>query len=325
MRAIVSDSPDRGKIGVHGVHRITLESEPKRDGSADAMKEAMHLNMMHITLEQILWALVLAAHLVLLVVLLGRDRTRRFSWFTALTMLSTVRLLADHLLEGKLSTYGFYWQSYALLIAASIFLFGVLIELSRLTFGRGCTTGKPLSPLAWQGWTFLLLAVAFTALILWGPWPDMKAMQANRQAYPLLITVVVALKSELFTSMLAILTGLMMMLFGGRFGSGFRSHAVQIVIGLSTVAVARLTVEGITDTIKVTHKITNRADYQHILQLYTRLDNARLVIWLLAILWWIYALWRDEPGATAQASATLATDGPVPVGAQPDASVEPTE
>ena len=229
---------------------------------------------MHLTLEQILWALVLAAHLVLLVVLLGRDRTRRFSWFTAFTMLSTLRLLADHLLQGKLSTFAFYWQSYALLIAASLFLLGVLIELSRLTFGRGCTTGKQLSPLAWQGWTLLLLAIAFTALILWGPWPDLKAMQANRQAYPLLITVIVALKSELFASMLTILTGLVMMLFGGRFGNGFRSHAVQIIIGLSTVAVARLTVEGITDTIKVTHKITDRTDYQRILHLYTQLDNA---------------------------------------------------
>jgi hypothetical protein len=280
---------------------------------------------MHFTLEQILWALVLAAHLVLLVVLLGRDRTSRFSWFTALTMLSTVRLLADHLLQGKLSTYAFYWQSYALLLAASLFLLGVLIELARLTFGRGCTTGKPLSPLAWQGWTFLLLAIAITALILWGPWPDFKAMQANRQAYPLLLTVVIALKSELFTSMLAILTGLMMMLFGGRYGNGFKSHPVQIVIGLSTAAVARLTVEGITDTIKVTHKITSRVDYERILRLYTRLDNARLVIWLLAILWWIYALWQDEPGASpkAQVPSALVPVAPIPLDdAQPPADSE---
>ncbi len=287
---------------------------------------------MHFSLEQILWALVLAAHLVLLVVLLGRERTQRFSWFTALTMLSTLRLLADHLLQGKLSTYAFYWQSYALLVAGSLFLFGVLIELARLTFGRGCRRGKPLSPLAWQGWTFLVLAIAITALVLWGPWPDLKAMQANRQAYPLLLTVVVALKSELFVNMLAILTGLLMMLFGSRFGNGFRSHPVQIVIGLSTTAVARLTVEGITDTIKVTHKITSRADYDRILHVFTRLDNARLVVWLLAILWWIYALWQDEPGqnapgqnASGLSGSTGNSPNPLPVVTLPSASAQPEE
>ena len=33
---------------------------------------------MHWNIEQILWAFVLAAHLVLLIVLMGRDRIRRF-------------------------------------------------------------------------------------------------------------------------------------------------------------------------------------------------------------------------------------------------------
>ena len=280
---------------------------------------------MHLSLEQILWALVFAAHLVLLVVLLGRDRIQRLPWFTALTLLSALRLLTDHLLQGKLSTYAFYWQSYALLIAGSLFLFAVLIELARLTFGRGCRRGQPLGPLAWQGWSFLILAIAVTVLYYWGPWPDLKAMQANRQAYPLLLTVVVALKSELFVSMLAILTGLLMMLFGRRFGNGFRSHPVQIVIGLSTAAVARLTVEGITDRIKVTHRITNRADYDRILHLFNRLDNARLVVWLLAILWWTYALWQNEPGTTnPDASSADVATALTPVGPSP-ASIEPSE
>uniref|UniRef100_E6PY40 Uncharacterized protein n=1 Tax=mine drainage metagenome TaxID=410659 RepID=E6PY40_9ZZZZ len=265
----------------------------------------MHFHFLHFTIEQVLWALVLAAHLVLLVVLLGRERSRRFSWFTAFTMLSTVRLLADHLLQGKLTTFAFYWQSYALLLAGSLFLIGVLIEITRQTFGAGAKTGmpgkaiKPLSPLAWQGWSFLLLVLAGVALFYWGQWPDLHAMKANPQAYPLLITVVIALKSELFTDILAILVGLMVLLFGPRFGNGFKSHPVQIVIGLSTTAMARLAVERITDSIKVSQKISSREQYQHILHLFTNLDNARLAVWLLAIVWWIYWLWRDEPGAIA--------------------------
>ena len=268
----------------------------------------MPLNSMHFTMEQVLWALVVAAHLVLLVVLLGRERLRRFSWFTAFTMLTTVRLLADHLLQGRLTTFAFYWQSYALLAAGSLFLIGVLIELTRQTFGAGAKPerngkaskpGKPvkaLSPLAWQGWSFLLLVVAGVALFYWGQWPDLHAMKANPQTYPLLITVVIALKSELFTDILAILVGILVILFGPRFGNGFKSHPVAIMIGLSTTAMARLAVERITDSIKVSQKITNREQYEHILRLFTNLDNARLAVWLLAIVWWIYWLWRDEPG-----------------------------
>ena len=41
----------------------------------------MHFNFAF-TAVQVLWTLTFAAHLVLLVVLLGRDRTRRFPWFT---------------------------------------------------------------------------------------------------------------------------------------------------------------------------------------------------------------------------------------------------
>jgi hypothetical protein len=47
---------------------------------------------------QILWTLTFAALLVLLVVLLGRDRARRFPWFTASMVLTALRLLASRML-----------------------------------------------------------------------------------------------------------------------------------------------------------------------------------------------------------------------------------
>ena len=56
----------------------------------------MHLNF-GFTTVQILWTLTFAALLVLLVVLLGRDRTRRFPWFTASIALVAVRLLASRM------------------------------------------------------------------------------------------------------------------------------------------------------------------------------------------------------------------------------------
>ncbi|MDR3799900.1 MAG: hypothetical protein P4K93_17250, partial [Terracidiphilus sp.] len=61
----------------------------------------MHLNF-DFTTVQILWTLTFAALLVLLVVLLGRDRARRFPWFTASMTLTAVRLLASRMLFGKM-------------------------------------------------------------------------------------------------------------------------------------------------------------------------------------------------------------------------------
>ena len=57
----------------------------------------MHPNFVF-TARQILWTLTFAAQLVLLVVLLGRDRARRYPWFTFSIVLFALRLLAEVLL-----------------------------------------------------------------------------------------------------------------------------------------------------------------------------------------------------------------------------------
>src|ERR1700679_617163 len=92
---------------------------------------------MHLTVEQIVWALVLTGHLVLLVVLLGRDRISRFPWFTAAITVSTVHLIADHLLHGKLTSLAFYWQTYSAILLESILGILVLVELTRRVFSSG--------------------------------------------------------------------------------------------------------------------------------------------------------------------------------------------
>ena len=53
--------------------------------------------------RQILWTLTFAAQLVLLVVLLGRDRARRYPWFTAGIVLSALQLMAEVLLVGRMA------------------------------------------------------------------------------------------------------------------------------------------------------------------------------------------------------------------------------
>jgi len=101
----------------------------------------MHLNF-NFTAVQILWTLTFAAHLVLLVVLLGRDRARRFPWFTTAIALVALRLIASRLLFGRLPqlTLGAIFVILADVSAVVSFL--VLVELARKVFAtRGALFG----------------------------------------------------------------------------------------------------------------------------------------------------------------------------------------
>ena len=64
----------------------------------------MHFNFAF-TAVQVLWTFTFAAHLVLLVVLLGRDRVHRFPWFTASIVLVALRLLSSRLLIDRMPQF----------------------------------------------------------------------------------------------------------------------------------------------------------------------------------------------------------------------------
>jgi hypothetical protein len=268
---------------------------------------------MHWNTEQILWVLVLAAHLVLLIVLLGRDRTSRFPWFSAAIALSTVHLIADHLLNGKLTTLAFYWQTYTAVLVESILGIFVLIELLRHVFSNR-KAPLILNSKGWLGWTLVTVGVGLGAVWLWGPWPTWKALSAQPKQLPLLLVVLAAMKSLLFLAIVTVEIGLLLRIFGRRFGSRWRSHDQQIALGLSTYALGFLAVQATTDIIKHNIHLTSREQYEHIVRLFANLDNGRFALWLLALIWWIVWLWRNEPGDTSAssipASASPVLDGP---------------
>jgi hypothetical protein len=266
---------------------------------------------MHWNTEQILWALVLAAHLVLLIVLLGRDRASRFPWFSAATVISTVHLIADHLLHGKLTSLAFYWQTYTAILLESILGVLVLIELARHVFSNR-KAGIVLNSKGWLGWTLVTVGVALGAVWLWGPWPTWKALSAEPKQLPLLLVVLTAMKGQLFLSIVTVEIALLLRIFGKRFGSGWKSHDQQIALGLSTYAIGFLAVQATTDIIKHTVHLTSREQYERIVRIFSNLDNGRFALWLLVLLWWIFWLWRNEPGdATA---SSVAVGGPVLAG-----------
>jgi hypothetical protein len=280
---------------------------------------------MHLNTEQILWALVLAAHLILLIVLLGRELIRRFPWFTAAITLSSVQLIADHLLHGKLTSLAFYWQSYTATLLADILGILVLIELLRHVFYNcKCEPGRKaniiLNSKGWLGWTLVTASIAAGAVWQWGPWPAWTALNADPKQLPILLVVLSAMKGQLFLAILTVEVGLLMRIFGKRFGSGWKSPDQQIMLGLSTYALGFLAVQVTTDIIKRTVHLTSRDQYEHIVRLFANLDNSRFALWFLVIVWWTVWLWRITPPGSA--SQLAAEESPVLAG-PPSLKAEP--
>ncbi|HEY1985982.1 MAG TPA: hypothetical protein VGG85_11260 [Terracidiphilus sp.] len=244
--------------------------------------------------QDILWTLAFAAHLVLLVVLMGRDRISRFPWFTASIVMVALRLVSMKLLNGRLPQ----------MTAAAVFitmgdigaLLGVLVvlEMARKTF-RGVKRST------WMTGALVLMAIGAAVLRYWGPWPPLKTMLSSSTMSVLQLMQLLVQKTSLLVDVETILVGLLIFLFGRRFNAGWRSHTQQIVIGLSTASVAQLSIQGVWETITHTATARTMQEYQHIMGLREKLFNTNSVVYLVVVIWWIVCLWNDEPGAAKDA------------------------
>jgi hypothetical protein len=292
----------------------------------------MHPHFNFSTVE-ILWTLTFAALLVLLVVLLGRDRARRFPWFTASILLVALRLLCTRVLSGRLPrlTFGAVIITLAdLSIVAGALL---LVELARRVF-RGARRSY------WIAGTLIALAVGAVVLRYWGAWPPWKTLTANSQLAALMFMQLIAQKGEFLLDVLAVELGALIVAFGRGPLGGWRSHAQRIAIGLSTAALGQLAIQAIWQIV-ASHAVPHsKEEYERFLALGDRISNANSALYALVILWWISCLWKDEPGtappaaqvpaAAIDAGASPAADenlsviAPVPDHAGPDHAQQST-
>ncbi|MGA8727298.1 MAG: hypothetical protein WB608_01000 [Terracidiphilus sp.] len=253
----------------------------------------MHFNF-GFSAVQVLWTLTFAAHLVLLVVLLGRDRIHRFPWFTTAIVLVTLRLLISRLLFGRLPQLTTSAIFIVLADLSSLVGLLVVVELARRAFARAPRR-------AWLAGTLVLLALGGLVVALWGKWPAWKTLAVNTPLAVLGLMQLVAQKSGLLVDVLTVALGLLVLLFGRRYGSGWRSHAQQIVIGLSTASMGQIAVQAIWQLIAKTAAPHSMAEYQRIVGLREKLFNANSAVYLLVLIWWIVCLWIDEPGTSSVA------------------------
>jgi len=249
------------------------------------------------TAAAILWTLTFAAHLVLLVVLMGRERIARFPWFTASIALITLRLLVAKLLAGRLPQITFAAIVIVMLDVAAFVSLMVVVELARRAF----ETARRES---WLAGALFLIAVGALVLRYWGAWPPWKTLTSNP---PLQLLEFLAQKAGLLADVETIGVGVLIVALGYRCGAGWRSHVQRIAIGLSTASLAQVSVEAIWQAVARSAVIHEMNTYNRLIHLRDHLFNANNAVYIAVLIWWIVALWRDEPGQAAAGGQTLTT------------------
>jgi hypothetical protein len=265
------------------------------------------------TTGDVLWTFTFAAHLVLLVVLLGRDRAGRFPIFTAGIAVTAFRLLTVRLLSNRLPQMTFIEFMLITLTVSVVLSLLVLVELARKAFGtvqRG----------AWIAGSLAVMIIGALVIWKWGQWPPWDALKTGS---PWQLLQLIVQKGSRLADIETILVGLLIIALGSRFGAGWRTHTQRIVIGLSTVSIAQIGLQATWENI-VRHvradpsMIRSMADQQRIVALGDKLSNANSMLFLAVLIWWIVTLWFDEPG-TAKAATT---DGTVIEGVVEPAALE---
>jgi hypothetical protein len=257
------------------------------------------MHFLGFTTVQILWTLTFAALLVLLVVLLGRDRARRFPWFTASMVLTAVRLLSSRMLYGRMAPITMSSIFLTLAFVEALVCLLVAVEIARRAFSGA-------SQRSWIVGTLAVLAVGAGVLATWGPWPAWKTISTDSELAVLRLVQLVAQKTSLLSDVILIELGLLVVLFGRRFKAGWRSHTQRIVIGLSTASIAQLASRGIWQAIAMHAAPQTQAEYERVLGIQEKLYNATSVTFVAVLLWWIVSLWINEPGTEIPAAVPSA-------------------
>lgn len=292
----------------------------------------MHFNF-DFSAGQIIWTLTFAALLVLLVVLLGRDRVRRFPWFTTSMVLMALRMLAGRLLFHRIAPVVSDEIFLAMADVAAIVALLVVVEVARRAFvGAGrrawivgtvalaCVGAWITAPIWYfpgngvevtigrfhwisQWWTSHWHLLTFS-----GPWPSWKTLTSDSQLSTLRLMELIAQKLDLLSDVLIVQLGLLVMVFGRRFKAGWHSHVQQLAIGLFMASLSQLAIRGTLQHIATQITIHSQDDYKRVMGLIASLNNANSIIFIAVLVWWIVCLWVDEPGTKAAESEQLAAN-----------------
>jgi hypothetical protein len=200
-KAIVYVSPGPRAVKLEKGRRFFIRNGPD--------KVEMHLNADFFT-HQFLWTLTFAAQLVLLMILLGRDRAQRYPWFTTGVVLAALQLMAGVLLSGRMAMLPLQEMMLALADTAVIVGLMVLVEVARRAFSG-------LQRSLWIVNAAGLVIAAGGVLVVWAPWPVWSSLAVNTLMGKLRLMQLVAQKGDTLVDLLTVGLGLLVVVFGRRF------------------------------------------------------------------------------------------------------------
>jgi hypothetical protein len=260
----------------------------------------MHL---HFTTIEMIWTLTFTALLVLLVVLLGRDRAGRYPFFTASAVVVTLDMLARRLLSGKIAPIPSAEIFLAIADISVAVTLLVAIELARRAFPGA-------RPVTFVAGTVVVVAVAVLVLWFWGPWPARQTFLAHSKLAHLRMMQLGAEKGGLFNNVLFVELTLIAIFTGRRFHAAWRSHARQLLLGYSAVALMQAAVRIALEKFALAGPAHSQAEYTRRVVVETRLLDSNSLVNFLVIVEWIICLWFNEPASAPSAEPASALPPP---------------
>jgi hypothetical protein len=227
---------------------------------------------MHLTgLDLLFWAAGLAAHLILLSVLLIRRRFRVFPIFTAFIVSNIGRTAALFFVQLYDTKTGYFYTYWSLTVLDVVLQLSVVYEMYSLTF-------RPLG--AWardlRGAFVWLVAVsiALAAGLTWLATPHVHRWMQ-----------VVVIKGSFFSAVCMSELFVGMLVLAVRSGLPWKTHVARISQGLGVYSIVDVLIEAGHSYFGVGRTT----------QAYTMLSHLRMSIYLVCAGYWIVMLWRREP------------------------------
>ncbi len=224
-------------------------------------------------LDLLFWAVSFIGHVILLLVLSIRSRSRNFPIFTTLIAFNVVRTIALFLIHRRHAKTAYFYTFWVLAVVDIGLQFAIVYELSAKVF-------RPLGQwapdirrrfLVWVGGSVIIASI-----LIMIPKPTSRFFMQ-----------VVILKASFFSAALMSELLLGMIVLSAVAGLNWSTHVAKIAKGLITYSIATLTLE----TANTFFGLDGRG------QIYDDLSRVRIAIYLCCVGYWIAVLWRNAPPA----------------------------
>jgi hypothetical protein len=218
-------------------------------------------------MDSFLWIAGIALEAVLLLVLLLRNRWRTFPIFTSFKAFLVLRSVALFMIyrSGDMRTYASaYWTGFGIDFVLQL---GILYEIARIVLKPA---GAWVKEARWLliGFSLMGLFLAAVSSVIIHP-----STQTDLQTW--------SIRTSLFTSLLTCELFLAVMFASNLLGLVWRNHVMALGQGLSLWALVGVAID-------IMHSLGS-------LHFYTQLDRLRIITYVLVLLYWIFAFWRNEP------------------------------